>query len=241
MDDSPRDDASQRTFGVYKWGQGYWVRMMTAALLGATFMAAAAWLVSELGAVRLPMPHWSLPVSTATGTITPGQTVTLQRVTEGVARPIGTATVDSYAGSGSDAGSLIVSNIVVTDATAQPIDTNRIEVAGATGAPASFAGSVTNAHGIPIFEPIYLQAGVVVLVLLVGMFTIYHFVGSSPKPVDFLIATDGEMKKVNWSTRKIIKDSTTVVIAATFLIAAVIFVFDYALSFVMQQVGILQG
>ena len=37
-----------------------------------------------------------------------------------------------------------------------------------------------------------------------------------------LIATDGEMKKVNWSTRKEIVGSTWVVVAATFLLTAVL-------------------
>jgi len=172
-----------------------------------------------------------------------GQTVTLQRVNDGVTTTIGTATIDSYIPSGAtnDSGAMVVSNVVVTDATAQARDANRVEIAGAPGAAPVFAGRVNNPRGIPVIERIYLQAGVVVVVLLAGLFMVYHFVGSSPKPVDFLIATDGEMKKVNWSTRKIIQDSTTVVIAATFLIAAVIFVFDYVLSFVMKQAGILQG
>jgi preprotein translocase SecE subunit len=62
--------------------------------------------------------------------------------------------------------------------------------------------------------------------MLVGLWTIFRYVGTKPSSVEFLIATDEEMRKVNWSTRKIIIDSTKVVVIATFLIAGLIFIFD---------------
>jgi preprotein translocase subunit SecE len=46
--------------------------------------------------------------------------------------------------------------------------------------------------------------------------------------VDFLIATEGEMKKVSWSSRPELIGSTIVVIATVVLLAAVIWVFDTA-------------
>jgi len=66
-------------------------------------------------------------------------------------------------------------------------------------------------------------------------------VGVKPKTVDFLIATDGEMKKVNWSTKKVIRDSTYVVIGATFLIAGVIALADIVLFKFFQAIGVLGG
>ena len=41
--------------------------------------------------------------------------------------------------------------------------------------------------------------------------------------VDFLIATDGEMKKVNWSTARDIRMSTVVVIFASLVLAGCLF------------------
>ncbi len=41
------------------------------------------------------------------------------------------------------------------------------------------------------------------------------------------------MRKVNWSTRKIIMDSTMVVISATFFIASLIFIADLILKQVL--------
>jgi preprotein translocase SecE subunit len=84
--------------------------------------------------------------------------------------------------------------------------------------------------GIPIFQRVYLQLGVALVLVLIGSFVTFHYVARKPKSVDFLIATDEEMRKVNWSTRKIILDSTQVVIFATFLIAAYIFVADFLLK-----------
>ncbi len=45
--------------------------------------------------------------------------------------------------------------------------------------------------------------------------------------MEFLIATDGEMKKVNWSTRKEVRGLPMVVVIASFLLAMIIFVIDY--------------
>ena len=45
--------------------------------------------------------------------------------------------------------------------------------------------------------------------------------------MDFLIATEGEMKKVNWSSRKEIRGSTIVVIGLTIIIAVIISVMDF--------------
>jgi preprotein translocase SecE subunit len=83
---------------------------------------------------------------------------------------------------------------------------------------------------IPVFSPTYLQGGVAGAMMLVGLIAIYTYVGRKPSSVDFLIATDEEMRKVNWSTRKTITNSTLVVISATFLIAGFIFVWDTILK-----------
>src|SRR3954465_12094111 len=47
-----------------------------------------------------------------------------------------------------------------------------------------------------------------------------------PKVVDFLIATDSEMKKVNWTTRAELIGSTKVVIIFMLIIGVLLFAFD---------------
>ena len=92
---------------------------------------------------------------------------------------------------------------------------------------------------MPIIERIYVQGGMVVLVVLLGAAAIVYFVAMKKPSVDFLIATDGEMKKVNWSTRKDILNSTWVVIGASVLLGLYLFGFDMLFSFFFEQIGVL--
>jgi preprotein translocase SecE subunit len=91
-----------------------------------------------------------------------------------------------------------------------------------------------------LFPKVYLQAGVASLIVLLGGFFLHRFVAARPTTVDFLVATDSEMKKVNWSTRQVIQDTTIVVIGATFLIAGFIFVADIGLRMLMELIGVLK-
>ncbi len=76
-------------------------------------------------------------------------------------------------------------------------------------------------------EPIYTQTVAFVLVFGGAAWLGYYLIGRKPRVVDFLIATEGEMKKVNWSTRREIRGSTVVVIGLTFVIALIISFLDY--------------
>ena len=49
---------------------------------------------------------------------------------------------------------------------------------------------------------------------------------NKPGNVDFLVATDSEMKKVNWTSRRELVGSTKVVVVFMFLIALFLFVVD---------------
>ncbi len=57
---------------------------------------------------------------------------------------------------------------------------------------------------------------------------------------DFMIATEGEMKKVNWSTRREIIGSTKVVILFTVLLAGLLFVVDLSFQTLFSWIGILK-
>ena len=56
---------------------------------------------------------------------------------------------------------------------------------------------------------------------------------NKPANVDFLIATDSEMKKVNWTSRKELIGSTKVVIIFMFLIAFILFADRHALRILL--------
>ena len=66
-------------------------------------------------------------------------------------------------------------------------------------------------------------------------------VTNKPSNVDFLIATDSEMKKVNWTSRKELIGSTKVVIVFMFLIAAFLFVVDVIFGYLFYVIGVLKN
>jgi preprotein translocase subunit SecE len=63
---------------------------------------------------------------------------------------------------------------------------------------------------------------------------------NKPANVDFLIATDSEMKKVNWTSRKELVGSTQIVIIFMFLIAFFLFTVDQIFGWLMYWIHVLQ-
>ena len=63
---------------------------------------------------------------------------------------------------------------------------------------------------------------------------------NKPTSVDFLIATDSEMKKVNWTTKKELMGSTKVVIGFVFVMAIVLFMYDLFFQFLFYFLGVLK-
>ncbi len=87
----------------------------------------------------------------------------------------------------------------------------------------------------------YVAFGICTLVgTVIGAF-IYLYVFLKPTSGDFLIATEGEMKKVNWSTRREVVGSTGVVIFVMAFGTTFLWCVDYAFVFLFQQIGVLEG
>ena len=88
-------------------------------------------------------------------------------------------------------------------------------------------------------EPVYIQGGIAVItVAICGLFG-FHLIGRKPKLVEFMIATEGEMRKVNWSTRREVVGSTILVILLTLFIALFCQVADLGFSAFFQWAGVL--
>ncbi|HRP62849.1 MAG TPA: preprotein translocase subunit SecE [Phycisphaerales bacterium] len=89
-------------------------------------------------------------------------------------------------------------------------------------------------------EPVWSQA--IAFSVVVAAFGIvgFYLIGRKPNFVDFLIATEGEMKKVNWSSKKEIMGSTWVVIAFTVFVALFCFAFDRVYQFIFIKAGVLE-
>jgi len=228
-------------FGLYKPGQGYWVRVLAATFAGVLMLAASAWLWTQLeNASRLiPHPTWTITVASPTGAAQPGQRIGFQSTSskpDDPAATIGTAVVKEQQVLSSGGQRLVVQDVTMN--AGHQLSEAGI-VAPAPGG-ATLAGTVIGAIPNPLFQPLYLQAAGVGLMLLLGSLAIYWLVGVRPSTSEFLINTDGEMKKVNWSSRKDIIGSTQVVIVWSLLIAGGLFVVDTIFAQFFRLVGILR-
>jgi preprotein translocase subunit SecE len=82
---------------------------------------------------------------------------------------------------------------------------------------------------------IYIIAG---LLIAFGVFVFW--IMNKPNNADFLIATDSEMKKVNWTSKKELIGSTKVVIIFMFLIAFLLFAFDIVFGYLFYFLDVLK-
>ena len=89
-------------------------------------------------------------------------------------------------------------------------------------------------------EAVYTQAGAAVLVVGIFGWLGYELIGRRPRVVDFLVATEGEMKKVNWSTRREVMAATRVVIILSFIVAILSRVFDVLFAGFFRFIDVLE-
>ena len=85
---------------------------------------------------------------------------------------------------------------------------------------------------------VYLQYALP-LAIVIGVTYLMFYVINRPQTADFLIATEGEMKKVSWSSRREIIGSTKVVILATFALAAMLFIVDFVFSSLFKWMDVI--
>jgi preprotein translocase subunit SecE len=81
---------------------------------------------------------------------------------------------------------------------------------------------------------------IVSLVFLVTYTSLAWWFTNKASNVDFLIATDSEMKKVNWTTRKELIGSTKIVILFMFIIALFLFGCDLLFGAFFHLIGVLK-
>lgn len=85
-----------------------------------------------------------------------------------------------------------------------------------------------------------LRTLVPVAVLLGAAWLIFWLVGRKQNVVDFLIATEGEMKKVNWSSRREVWGATRVVIVTVLALSFILFVVDIFFIVFFSSLGVLK-
>jgi preprotein translocase SecE subunit len=91
----------------------------------------------------------------------------------------------------------------------------------------------------------YLQSHMSTLYLVTGGFmaltaVLTFWLMNRPQSVDFLISTDNEMKKVNWTSRKELIGSTKVIILFMFSIAIFLFLSDIVFGYFFYFIHVLK-
>ena len=89
-------------------------------------------------------------------------------------------------------------------------------------------------------DPFYYQVAAAVGIIGVTGALLWWLL-NTPRVADFMIATEAEMKKVNWPTRREIFGSTWVVICGVLLLAGLLFVIDLAFGYLFVEIGILHS
>jgi preprotein translocase subunit SecE len=85
-----------------------------------------------------------------------------------------------------------------------------------------------------------ITTGIPILFAVVVGAVAWRISFASRKSSDFMIATEGEMKKVSWSTKSEVIGSTKVVITFTVLLALLLFVVDMIFQYLFRTIGVLK-
>ena len=93
-------------------------------------------------------------------------------------------------------------------------------------------------HELPLGLGLY--RAIIPLIIMLACFYVLLRVVNSKKPADFMIATEGEMKKVSWSSKKEIIGSTKVVIVTLLLMGVFLFLVDLLLMRLMKFLNVQQ-
>lgn len=87
---------------------------------------------------------------------------------------------------------------------------------------------------------LWMQAGITIGFLVGSFLATFWVCFVYRKSSDFFIATEGEMKKVNWSTRREIIGSTKVVIIFTLMMSLILFTVDLIFMTFFSWIGVLR-
>jgi preprotein translocase subunit SecE len=93
---------------------------------------------------------------------------------------------------------------------------------------------------LPAFEMTKWTIIVVSVIFAVVYALGVYWLMNKPGNAEFLIATDSEMKKVNWTSRKELIGSTRVVVVFMFFIATLLFVIDMLYRIVFYYMHVLK-
>ncbi len=87
---------------------------------------------------------------------------------------------------------------------------------------------------------VYVRNLVPALLLAAAGYFIFWAVGRNERICEFMIATEGEMKKVNWSSRREVWGATRVVIFTVVMLGLILAIVDLAFILLFSGIGVLR-
>ena len=105
----------------------------------------------------------------------------------------------------------------------------------------ALAASYFISEQLPVFSDsqAVLKGGPLVVLAVLALL-IFYFCGRHVGVVDFMIATEGEMKKVNWSSRREVGGATKVVIFTMMALGLLLFAVDIGFILLFSVLGVLR-
>ena len=85
-----------------------------------------------------------------------------------------------------------------------------------------------------------VRRGTEVVVMVLMAYLAFWLFGQYKAVVDFMVATEGEMKKVNWSSWREVWGSTKVVIVSVLALGVLLCVVDVLFIFSFEAIGVLR-
>lgn len=227
-------------FAIYKSGQGYWTRMLTAIGTGIVVMSAVGWLWAELDsgpfAVEKSYTMTLAPVPGEVKDTDPMSNWGLRL--EAVEAGDGALRIDVLeSGSAAIEQGFSRDDVVVTVG-GQPV-ADRAVLAKAIkelGKEENLVVGVTRSESIVL----YVQASVAVAVIVIAGVLLW-LIMNRPRAVDFMIATEAEMRKVNWPSKNEIRGSTIVVVCGTFILSVFLWTINLVFGWLFIRINILEG
>jgi preprotein translocase SecE subunit len=95
-------------------------------------------------------------------------------------------------------------------------------------------------RGTRIGDQLVLRTLIPLALLVATVYLVFWLTGQRRGTVDFMIATEGEMKKVNWSTRREVLGATKVVIFTVFALGIMLALVDLVFMLLFSAIGVLK-
>lgn len=217
--------------GIHKPGEGYWVRVMTACMIAVAAIATAFWAFGQSAVIVDQLPNSRYQLSTRSTDVAPGTTVTLLGAPDssGERPTLGTASVITV-----EPSRAVTLGTLIPNGAADPTGAKQVRTEDG-----KYSALIDQVIGLPPISATLLGGIVAAVVLVVGAYIAYWLTGTKVSTVEKLIATDYEMRKVNWSTPKEIFGSTWVVIGACALLSLALYLFDQIFVQLVTRTGVL--